>query len=118
MIFLHKAKRKDNGEEVQGYLTKVWGQYLITSAQNEDEVYQVTEESIKPVIDCEYAYTSLCNLGENIESVFYNNTEHIAEAAGMDIKELVSNCSVETFVCWLKGHKEWERVGLSGYALK
>lgn len=54
LILLHKANRKDNGEEVQGILSKVWGQYLITSEDNEDDVFYVTEESIRPVVQRPY----------------------------------------------------------------
>ena len=118
MILLHKANRKDNGEEVQGILSKVWGQYLITSEDNEDDVFYVTEESIRPVLDMNYAYTSLPNFGENIESLFYNNAASIAELAGAEVKGLESTCTVQMFVQWLKEHGNWEKVGLSGYSLK
>ena len=39
MILHHKAKRIDNGEEIQGFLTKMWGQYHIMKDNDENTAY-------------------------------------------------------------------------------
>ena len=118
MILLHKAKRKDTGDEVVGFLTKVWGEYLIIAEHDEDEVYHVTKESIEPVIDVACVYTSLRNFGDDIASVFYKNSEKIAEFTEMEVKDIITSCTVENFIEWLRLHEQWERVGFSGYQLK
>lgn len=48
MILHHKAKRVDNGEEVKGFLTKMWNQYHITTEDDENTTYPVIEETIEP----------------------------------------------------------------------
>ncbi len=47
-IVLHIGKRKDTGEMITGYLTKMWGEYYITLLSNENIAYPVEEESIEP----------------------------------------------------------------------
>ena len=51
MILHHKAVRIDNGEEVKGFLTKMWGQYHITTENDENTAYPVIEETITPCYD-------------------------------------------------------------------
>ena len=48
MILHHKAKRIDNGEEIQGFLTKMWGQYHIMKDNDENTAYPVDEDTIEP----------------------------------------------------------------------
>jgi len=48
-IVLHIGKRKDTGEMITGYLTKMRGEYYITLLSNENIAYPVEEESIEPV---------------------------------------------------------------------
>ena len=49
-IILHKGKRVDTGEEVTGFLTKMWGQYNIILEDNENTAYPVEEKSISAYI--------------------------------------------------------------------
>lgn len=49
MIILHKGKRCDTGEEVVGFITKMWGQYHIIIENNENTAYPVIRESIVPL---------------------------------------------------------------------
>lgn len=49
-IILHKGKRVDTGEEVTGFLTKMWGQYHIILEDNENTAYPVEEKSISPYL--------------------------------------------------------------------
>lgn len=51
MIILHKGNRIGNGEEVIGYVTKMWGQYHIILENDENTAYPVDEESIIPCFD-------------------------------------------------------------------
>lgn len=51
MIILHKANRIDNGEEIQGFLTKMWGSYHIILENDENNAYPVSEDTINPCID-------------------------------------------------------------------
>lgn len=54
MIVLHKGKRIDNGEEVIGYITKLWGQYHIIMEHDENTAFPVDVESIEPLLNkCE-----------------------------------------------------------------
>lgn len=46
---LFKAKRIDNGEWAEGFLTKMWGQYHIISLGDENTAYPIDEETI-----CQY----------------------------------------------------------------
>ena len=46
MIIKHKAKRVDSNEEVIGYVTKMWGQYHIIKADDENTAYPVLENNI------------------------------------------------------------------------
>ncbi len=48
MILHHKAKRIDNGEEIQGFLMKMWGQYYIMKDNDENTAYPVDEDTIEP----------------------------------------------------------------------
>lgn len=48
MILHHKAKRIDNGEEIQGFLTKMWGQYHIMKDNDENNAYPIDEDTIEP----------------------------------------------------------------------
>lgn len=48
MILHHKAVRLDTGEEITGYLSKMWGQYHITTEEDENTAYPVDEITIKP----------------------------------------------------------------------
>lgn len=50
MIIKHKAKRVDSNEEVIGYVTKMWGQYHIIKADDENTAYPVLENTIEPCI--------------------------------------------------------------------
>lgn len=64
MIILHKGNRSDTGEEVIGYITKLWGQYHIVMENDENTAYPVDVESIEPLLnkcessDTEYRLTS------------------------------------------------------------
>lgn len=49
MIIQHKAKRLDNGKNIQGFVMKMWGQYHIIDPEDENTAYPVLEESIDPV---------------------------------------------------------------------
>lgn len=49
-IVLHKGKRADNGEEITGFLTKMFGQYYIVLEEDENTAYPVEENSIKPCL--------------------------------------------------------------------
>lgn len=51
MILHHKARRIDNGEEVKGYLSKIWGQYHIITEDDENTAYSVDELSISPCFE-------------------------------------------------------------------
>ena len=46
---LFKGKRKDNGEWVEGLLTKMWGQLHIVSSDNENTAYPIDETTV-----CQY----------------------------------------------------------------
>lgn len=50
-IILHKGKRKDTGETVIGFLTKMSGQYHIIMEKDENTAYPVEEESIEPCLE-------------------------------------------------------------------
>lgn len=49
-IILHKGKRVDNGKEITGLLTKMFGQYHIVLEEDENTAYPVEENSIKPCL--------------------------------------------------------------------
>jgi hypothetical protein len=49
-IVLHKGKRADNGEEITGLLTNMFGQYHIVLEEDENTAYPVEEDSIKPCL--------------------------------------------------------------------
>ena len=51
MVLHHKAKRMDNGEEIKGFLTKMWGQYHIITEKDENTSYPVEEDTIEPCFD-------------------------------------------------------------------
>lgn len=51
MILHHKAIRIDTGEEIKGYLSKMWGQYHITAEEDENIAYPVDELSVSPCFD-------------------------------------------------------------------
>ena len=51
MVLHHKAKRMDNGEEVKGFLTKMWGQYHIITENDENTAYPVEKDTIEPCFD-------------------------------------------------------------------
>ncbi len=59
MIIKHKAKRVDSNEEVIGYVTKMWGQYHIIKADDENTAYPVLENTIEPCIvgECDGCHT-------------------------------------------------------------
>ena len=46
-IVLHKGKRVDNGEEITGFLTKIFGEYHIVLEEDENTAYPVIKDSIK-----------------------------------------------------------------------
>lgn len=50
-VILHKGKRKDNGEIVTGFLTKMWGEYHILLKKDENTAYPVEEDSIEPCLE-------------------------------------------------------------------
>lgn len=52
-----KAKRVDNGEWVEGFLTRMWQQYHIISAENENTAYPVDADTICHCI-------GICDLAE------------------------------------------------------
>ena len=62
-IILHKGKRVDTGEEVTGFLTKMWGQYHIRLEDNENTAYPVEEKSISP-----YLKPNISDTGKRRES--------------------------------------------------
>ena len=51
MILHHKARRKNTGEEICGFLTKMWGDYYITKEEDENTGYPVDEASIQPCFE-------------------------------------------------------------------
>lgn len=55
---LFKGKRKDNGEWVQGFLTKMWGQLHIVALNDENTAYPIDETTI-----CEF--TGLTDKNDN-----------------------------------------------------
>lgn len=50
-IVLHQGKRMDNGEEITGFLTKMFGQYHIVLEEDENTAYPVEEDSIKSCLE-------------------------------------------------------------------
>lgn len=44
--YLFKAKRVDNGEWIEGLLTKMWGQYHIINPDDENVAYPIEEATI------------------------------------------------------------------------
>lgn len=44
--FLSRGKRIDNGEWVEGLITKMWGQLHIINPDNENTAYPIDEDSI------------------------------------------------------------------------
>lgn len=49
-IVLHQGKRMDNGEDIIGFLTKMWGMYHIVLEDDENTAYPVEESSIQPCL--------------------------------------------------------------------
>lgn len=49
-IVLHQGIRMDNGKEITGLLTKMFGQYHIVLEEDENTAYPVEENSIKPCL--------------------------------------------------------------------
>lgn len=49
-IVLHQGIRMDNGKEITGFLTKMFGQYHIVPEEYENIAYPVEEDSIKPYL--------------------------------------------------------------------
>lgn len=47
-VVLHTGKRKDTGEMITGYLTKMWAEYHIILPEDENTSYLVEEDSIEP----------------------------------------------------------------------
>lgn len=50
MIVLHKGTRTDTGEEVIGFVTKMWGTYHIILETDENTAIPVVEDSITPIL--------------------------------------------------------------------
>lgn len=50
-VILHKGKRLDNGEEITGFLTKMFGLYHIVLEEYENTAYPVEEDSIQPCLE-------------------------------------------------------------------
>lgn len=50
-VILHKGKRLDNGEEITGFLTKMFDLYQIVLEENENTAYPVMDYSIQPCLE-------------------------------------------------------------------
>lgn len=50
-VILHKGKRLDNGEEITGFLTKMFGLYHIVLEEDENTAYPVMDYSIQPCLE-------------------------------------------------------------------
>ena len=66
--YLHKAKRSDCGEWVEGMLTRMWGQFHIINPDNENTAYPVDEDTICKCVGQGYMDYEVAYEGDIFES--------------------------------------------------
>ena len=89
MIVKHKAKKAGTQEEIKGYLTKMWGQYHITTEEDENTAYPVEECTIEvcfedadeKIINANEGYDVLDNLFAEIQKNNYHATQEMLDKA-------------------------------------
>ena len=70
MIVLHKGIRKDNGEEIRGFVTKMFGAYHILLEDDENTAYEIEPNTIRPCLQSEIILDKGTPMSDAIEILF------------------------------------------------
>lgn len=111
MIILHKGIRKDNGEEIRGFVTKMFGTYHIFLEDDENTAYEVEPSTIKPCLQSEIILEKGTSMSDAIEILFEYKSKGISVRCEFNGKYLYSD-TIDNFDATLTQKDREQMVGV------